>query len=68
MNKTPPVFAVLALSTLVLALMACTPKVAVEAPKEPITINLNIQADVRVRIEEAAQSDIADNPDIFGTE
>lgn len=55
-------------STAALALLllaACTPKVQLEAPKEPITINLNIQADVRVRIEEAAQQDIAANPDIF---
>ena len=45
---------------------ACTPTVQLQAPKEPITINLNIQADVRVRIEEAAQEDIENNPDIFG--
>lgn len=45
---------------------ACTPTVQLQAPKEPITINLNIQADVRVRIEEAAQKDIESNPDIFG--
>ncbi|MEO1193189.1 MAG: YnbE family lipoprotein [Pseudomonadota bacterium] len=53
---------------LLIGLAACTPRVAVEAPQEPITINLNIKADVRVRIEEAAQSDIDANPDIFGTE
>ncbi len=49
-----------------LAVAACTPTVQLQAPKEPITINLNIQADVRVRIEEAAQKDIESNPDIFG--
>ncbi len=63
-----PQLPALALLGLICALSACTPTVAVEAPKEPITINLNIQADVRVRIEEAAEEDIADNPDIFGTE
>lgn len=47
-------------------LAACTPTVQLQAPKDPITINLNIQADVRVRIEEAAQKDIDANPDIFG--
>ncbi len=67
-KKTPPALPLLALLGLAWALAACTPTVAVEAPKEPITINLNIQADVRVRIEEAAETDIADNPDIFGTE
>lgn len=68
MKKTPLGLPALALLGLICALAACTPTVAVEAPKEPITINLNIQADVRVRIEEAAEEDIADNPDIFGTE
>ncbi len=49
------------------ALIACQPRVALEAPKEPITINLNIKldADVRVRLEERAKEDIQRNPDIF---
>lgn len=48
-------------------LTACTPTVQVAAPKEPITINLNIKldADVRVRLEEAAKKDIETNPGIF---
>ncbi|MDX1402703.1 MAG: YnbE family lipoprotein [Kiloniellales bacterium] len=48
-------------------LTACQPSVKVEAPDEPITINLNIKldADVRLRLEEDAQEDIAANPDIF---
>lgn len=52
---------------LCLALAACTPKVQVEAPKEPITINLNVKldAEVRVKIEEQADKDIKSNPDIF---
>ena len=39
----------------------------VEAPKEPITINLNIklEAEVRVKLEEAAKEDIKDNPELF---
>ena len=47
--------------------LGCTPKVEVAAPKEPITINLNIKldADVRVRLEETAKEDIKSNPDIF---
>ena len=49
------------------ALAGCTPTVRVEAPKEPITINLNIKldADIRVRVEEKAKEDIAANPDVF---
>ncbi len=47
--------------------IACTPTVAVQPPKEPITINLNIKldADVRVKLEEQAQQDIKKNPEIF---
>jgi YnbE-like lipoprotein len=49
------------------ALQACTPTVKVEAPAEPITINLNIKldADVRLKIEEKAKDDINKNPGIF---
>lgn len=52
---------------LMLLLAACQPTVKVETPKEPITINLNIKldAEVRVKLEEQAESDIATNPDIF---
>ncbi len=64
------VHAVALLATLALAaslLMACQPSVKVEAPDEPITINLNIKldADVRLKIEEQAEEDIEENPDIF---
>ncbi len=47
-----------------LAIAGCTPTVAVEAPKEPITINLNIKldAEVRLRIEEKAKEDVKNNP------
>lgn len=50
-----------------LVLAACQPTIRVEAPKEPITINLNIKldAEVRVKLEEQADQDIAANPDIF---
>ena len=52
------------MAALLIALAACTPKVAVEAPKEPITINLNIKldADVRLRVEEKAKSDVETKP------
>ena len=48
-------------------LAACEPTVKVQAPQEPITINLNIKldADVRLKIEEQAEEDIKENPDIF---
>ena len=54
--------AAVVLSILILA--ACTPTVRVEAPREPITINLNIKldADVRLRIGEKAEDDVRTNP------
>ena len=47
-----------------LAVAACTPTVKVEAPSEPITINLNIKldADVRLKIEEKAKEDVGTKP------
>jgi len=58
------------LSVLILAgglVIACQPTVKVEAPQDPITINLNIKldAEVRLKIEEQAKEDIQANPDIF---
>ncbi len=51
----------------VVVLAACEPTVRVEAPKEPITINLNVKidADVRVRLEEQAAEDIKNAPNLF---
>ena len=68
-TRSTPNVAIL-LSAVVLAnglIVACQPTVKVEAPKEPITINLNIKldAEVRLKIEEQAQEDIQSNPDIF---
>jgi hypothetical protein len=51
-------------SALFLAIAACTPRVEVVAPSEPITINLNIKldADVRLRVEEKAKQDVETKP------
>ncbi len=51
----------------VIALAACEPTVRVEAPKEPITINLNVKidAEIRVKLEEQAAEDIKNAPDLF---
>lgn len=59
--------AVLGGALLCFAVTACTPTVQVAAPKEPITINLNVKldAEVRVKIEEQAAKDIEKNPDVF---
>ena len=47
-----------------MAVAACTPKVEVVAPKEPITINLNVKldADVRLRVEKEATDDVRTKP------
>ena len=52
---------------LAVAAGACQPTVRVEAPKEPIRIQLDIKldADVRVRLEEQAREDVKKNPEIF---
>jgi hypothetical protein len=56
-----------ALAVVAMAVGACTPTVRVEAPREPITINLNIKldADVRLKLEKSADKDITNNPEIF---
>ena len=71
MNPTPRAIAAprLLLGALFLGgvLAGCAPTVKIEAPKEPITINLNIKldADIRVRVEDKAKEDIDANPDVF---
>lgn len=53
-----------------LGLVACTPTVKVDAPTEPIEINLNvkIEHEVRVKLDEAVKDTISDRPDLFGQE
>ena len=65
--KTRSLKAWLGVTASTLMLAACEPTVRVEAPKEPITINLNIKldAEVRVKLEQEAREDIKKNPDIF---
>jgi hypothetical protein len=59
-NRSTGLGGLLLLAPIVALLAACTPTVAVTAPKEPITINLNIKldADVRLRVEEKAKEDV----------
>jgi len=67
MKRFNPIHGAIAALFLGGALAGCQPTVKVEAPSEPITINLNIKldADVRVRVEDKAKEDIAANPDVF---
>ena len=55
-------------AVLVLGLVAaCNPRVQLEAPKDPIVINLNvkIEQEVRVRVERDLE-DLLDDPELFG--
>jgi len=51
--RRPFVVRVLMITALPLALMACTPTVQMAAPKEPITVNLNvkIQHEIYVKVD-----------------
>lgn len=48
-------------------LAACTPTVRLEAPQDPIVINLNvtIEQEVRVRIEREIDDLLRENEDLF---
>ena len=49
------------------SLAACAPKVQLEAPKEPITINLNvkIEHEIRVKVDEDLENLFDEDDDIF---
>jgi hypothetical protein len=51
----------------IVSLAACTPKVQIEAPKEPITINLNIKIEheIRVKVDEDLENLFDEDDDIF---
>jgi hypothetical protein len=47
--------------------LACQPTVRVEAPKDPIVVNLNvkIEHEVRVKVERDVEELFQDNPELF---
>jgi hypothetical protein len=51
----------------IVSLAACTPKVQIEAPKEPITINLNIKIEheIRVKVDDDLENLFDEDDDIF---
>jgi hypothetical protein len=59
------VFAALAVAAVLMS--GCTPRVSVEAPKEPITINMNIKIEheIRVKVDRDLDEVFADKEDIF---
>ncbi len=46
---------------------SCSPRVVVEAPKEPITINLNVKIDheVRVKVDRELDNVLSEKSDLF---
>lgn len=52
----------------IVLLAACTPRIAVEAPKEPIVVNVNvkIQHEVRVKVDRELDTLFKQNPELFG--
>ncbi|RMG41173.1 MAG: YnbE family lipoprotein [Candidatus Dadabacteria bacterium] len=51
----------------VLVLSACSPRVTVEPPDKPITINLNVKIDhqVRVKVDKDLEDVISDDSELF---
>ena len=49
------------------ALAGCTHRVQMEAPKDPIVINMNVKVEqeVRVKVERDVEDLLEENPDLF---
>ena len=62
-----PVWLLLALMPLMPLLAACSPRIALEAPKEPITINLNVKIDheIRLRVEKDLEQLFSEESQLF---
>lgn len=52
---------------LLLSLVACSPRVGVEVPDKPITINLNVKIDheVRVKVEKELDTVLSEESGLF---
>ena len=59
--------AVLVMASISLLIVACEPRVKVEAPDKPIVINLNgkIEHEVLVRVEKDLDQALSSNPALF---
>lgn len=53
--------------SLVMLCVACTPRIALEAPKDPITINLNVKIDheIRLKVEKDVEQLLNENSGLF---
>jgi hypothetical protein len=50
-----------------IALSACSPKIAIETPKEPITINLNvkIEHEILIKVDKQIDTLFSEESDLF---
>lgn len=58
------------LLTGILALTGCTPRIEVAAPKDPITINMNvkIEHEIHIKVDKDVETLIKNRSDLFGQE
>lgn len=65
--KTDWKISLIATTMMVLPLAACTHTVKLEPSDKPIVINinLNIQQEIRVKLDKDIEDLLADNPDVF---
>lgn len=52
---------------MILAVLGCTPEIAVKAPEKPLEINLNVKVDhnITVKVDKALDQVMENNEDIF---
>jgi lipoprotein NlpI len=55
------------LASTALMLVGCTPRIEVAAPKEPITINMNvkIEHEIRIKVDKDVESLLKNRSDLF---
>lgn len=65
--RDPAAFAIIALVLGLGVATGCTPRVVLEAPKEPIVINMNvkIEHEVRVKVDKDLDELFAEEKDVF---
>ena len=58
------------LVTGIATLSGCTPRIEVAAPKEPITINMNvkIEHEIHIKVDKDVETLLKNRSDLFGTE
>jgi len=58
------------LATGIVTLTGCTPRIEVAAPKEPITINMNvkIEHEIHIKVDKDVETLLKNRSDLFGTE